>query len=114
MLLATAIFIQAVFAGAMLSGVDWARTAHASSAGVLIVAAIAASLIGIATLRRMPHGLKLGLTLALLAAVILLQTGLGRMSTHGANLMWIHVPLGVALVGFAAQAVAAARNLGGE
>lgn len=47
-----------------------------------------------------------------LAAVILLQTALGRFSAAGANLLWLHVPLGVALVGFAAQAANAARRLG--
>jgi hypothetical protein len=113
-LLAAAIFIQAAFAGAMLSGVDWARAAHASGAVVLIVAALAAGFVCIATLRRIPLGLKLGLTLLSLAAAIFLQTALGKMSTQGANLMWLHVPLGVALVGFAAQAAAAARRLGGE
>ena len=113
-LLAAAVFIQAVFAGAMLSGVNWARTAHASTAIVVIVSAAAAGLIALVTLRRIPHGLKLGITLLSLAAALFLQTALGRMSMQGANLMWGHVPLGVALVGFAAQAAAAARRLGGD
>jgi hypothetical protein len=113
-LLAAAIFIQAVFAGAMLSGVDWARAAHASGAVVLTIAVLAAGLVCIATLRRIPLGLRLGLTLLSLAAAIFLQTAVGKMSMQGANLMWVHVPLGVALIGFAAQAAAAARRLGGE
>lgn len=111
-LLAAAIFIQAAFAGAMLSGVDWARAAHAASATALIASAAAVGLIAILTLRRTPHGLKLGFTLLALAAALFLQTALGRMmSTQGANLMWAHIPLGVALVGLAVQAAAAARRL---
>ena len=63
-------------------------------------------------LRRIPQGLKLGLTLLSLAALLLLQTALGRSAAHGAKLLWLHVPLGVALVGLAGQALAAARRLG--
>lgn len=113
-LIAAAIFIEAVFAGAMLSGIDWARAAHAANAVILIATTATAGLVAIIALRRIPHGTKLGLTLLSLAAAVLLQTALGRMSAHGANLMWVHVPLGVALVGFATQAAAAARRLGGE
>jgi hypothetical protein len=36
----------------------------------------------------------------------------GTLSAKGANLLWVHVPLGVALVGFAAQAAAGVRRLG--
>jgi hypothetical protein len=113
-LLAAAVFIETVFAGAMLSGVDWARAAHASNAIVLAASATAAGLVSIITLRRISHGLRLALILLALAAAVFLQIALGKMSANGANLMWAHVPLGVALVGFAVQAAAAARRLGGE
>jgi len=112
-LIVAAIFIEAVFAGAMLSGAGWARKAHAAGALALIVATLAAGFISTVTLRRIPHGLRLGLTLIALAAVVFVQTALGRAAAHGANLLWLHVPLGVALLGFAAQAVASARRLGG-
>ena len=113
-LLVAALFTQAVFAGLMLSGVDWGRAAHMANAGVLIASTLIAGLVSLATLRRIPHGAKLGLTLLSLAAVIFLQTAIGKLSAHGANLMWVHIPLGVALVGFAMQAMASARRLGAD
>lgn len=114
MLLAAAIFIQAVFAGAMLSGIDWARAAHSANAIVLIASTVAAGLIAAVSLRRVPQGLNLALTLLALAVVVFVQTGIGKAAAGGANLMWAHVPLGVALLGFAGRAVAIARNLGTE
>jgi hypothetical protein len=36
----------------------------------------------------------------------------GIMSANGERLLWLHVPLGVALVGFAAETVSATRQLG--
>jgi hypothetical protein len=113
-LLVVAIFIEAAFAGAMLSDVDWARAAHEVNAIILIASTTAAGLAAVVTLRHIPHGLKFGLTLLSLAAVLLLQAALGKTSAHGANLLWVHVPLGAALVGFAAQAAAGARRLGGD
>jgi hypothetical protein len=113
-LLVIAAFTEAVFAGAMLSGVGWARTAHTVNAAVLIASTLAAAVVSIVTLRRIPHGLKFGLTLLSLTAAVFLQAALGVLSAKGANLLWLHVPLGVALVGFAAQAAAGARRLGGE
>lgn len=111
-LLMIAIFLQAVFAGAMLSGFDWARQAHAADALVVAAAAFLASLVAIVTLRRVQNGLKLGLTLLALAAAIFVQFALGRMAAKGANVLWLHVPLGVALVALAGQAAAGARKLG--
>lgn len=113
-LLVAAIFIEATFAGAMLSGVGWARMAHTVNAALLIALAIPASLVSVITLRRVVHGPKLGLTLLSLAAGIFIQAAIGALSVKGANFLWIHIPLGVALFGFAAQAAADARRLGGE
>ncbi len=112
-LLVAAIFAQAVFAGLMLSGVEWARTAHSVGAVVLIASTLGAGLAAVIMLRRVAHGLKFGFMLLLLAVVISLQTAIGKSSVEGANLMWLHIPLGVALVGFATQALAGARKLGG-
>jgi len=111
-LLAAAIFAQAVFAGFMLSGEEWARAAHSVGAVALIGSTLAAGLAAIVTLRRVAHGLKFGFALLLLAVTLSLQTAIGKSLAGGANLMWLHVPLGVALVGFATQAVAVARKLG--
>jgi hypothetical protein len=110
-LLAAAFFMQAVFAGAMLSGAGWARKAHAASAMVLIVSTLTAGLVSVVSLRRIAHGLRLGLTLLSLAATAFVQGAVGALSAKGDNLMWIHVPLGVALVGLAGLAMAAARRL---
>ena len=112
--LVIAIFAQAVFAGAMLSGFEWARMAHATNALFTLAATFAASLVSLITLRRTQNGLKLGLLLLALAAVLFVQFALGRMAAKGANLMWLHIPLGVALVALAGQAAAGARKLGAE
>lgn len=110
-LLLLAVFLEAVFAGAMLSGASWARAAHAANAVLLVVSTVIAGLVAVVTLRRVPHGPRLALILWALAAVLALQAVLGAMSAKGANLLWLHIPLGAALVGFASQAVAAARKM---
>ena len=111
--LVAALFAQAAFAGAMLSGAAWARAAHMMGAAVLIAASVLAGVIALLALRRTSNGPRLGLTLLGLGVGLLLQTILGRLSAHGASLLWAHVPLGVALVGLAGQALATARKLGG-
>lgn len=114
LLIAVTVFVQAAFAGAILSGVDFAYAAHKVTAAVLAASTITAGLVAILTLRSVPNGLKLGLILLSLAAVIILQTVLGKLSANGTNLMWLHVPLGVALVGLAMQAAMGARKLGDD
>src|SRR5260221_8552897 len=87
-LLVTAGFGEAVFAGAMLSGADWARTAHRVTAAILIASTLTAGLVSVVTLRRIPHGLKLCLTLLALAALLLIQAAAGALSAKGGNLLW--------------------------
>src|ERR1700688_2571975 len=84
--LAFAVFTQAVFAGAMLSGFDWARAAHTANALILVGATVAAALISLVTLRRTRNGLKLGLLLLGLAAAVFVQVALGRLAANGAYL----------------------------
>lgn len=112
LLFAFGIFAQAVFAGLMLSGDAWARAAHMANAGALTGGAFIAGLAAIVTLRRVPRGLRTALTFAGLGVALALQTAVGKMSVAGGNLMWVHVPLGVALVGLAAHALGHARRLG--
>jgi hypothetical protein len=112
-LIALAVLTEAVFAGAMLSGVGWARSAHAVNAGVVVASAFIAGLICVLTLRAISSGFKLGLTLLSLAAAVFIQAALGALSAKGTNLLWIHIPLGVALFGFATRAVTGARRLPG-
>lgn len=107
------IFGQAGFAGAMLSGFDFAHGAHAMTAGVLTAATLVAGLVALVTLRKVQNGRKMSWILLALAAVIACQTVIGKLSADGVNLMWVHVPLGVALVGLAARAATDARKLGG-
>jgi hypothetical protein len=109
-----ALFAQAVFAGAMLSGFDWARPAHATTALVLTGSTLTAGLISVFTLRGKRNGLRLGVLLLALAAAVFVQFALGRMAAKGANVIWVHLPLGVLLIGLAWQAVAVARRLGDE
>jgi uncharacterized membrane protein YoaK (UPF0700 family) len=101
-LFAVAVFGEVIFAGAMLSGSGWARAAHAVNARILIAAMIAAGLVAIVSLRRIPQARKLGWTLLSLAGLVFVQAALGALSAKGANLMWIHIPLGVALFSVAA------------
>jgi len=108
------IVLQACFAGAMMSGADWALRAHSLTAAALVVATIIASLVSLAALRRLPHGLKFGLGLLSLAVMMVAQAVLGVLSAKGANLLWIHVPLGAALLGMAAWAITDVRNFGRE
>jgi hypothetical protein len=113
-LLAVAVFMEAIFAGAMLSGVDWARTAHSANAAILIASTICAGFVSVVTLRRAPHGLQLGLTLLSLGVVLFFQAAIGAFTAKGSNLLWVHVPLGVFLFGFAVLAVLGARRLRGN
>ena len=113
-LLAATYFVQAAIAGAMMSGVAWARQAHAMTAAILIASSLVASLIALISLRRAHHGPRLGLTLLLLAVAAFVQAAVGSLSAKGENLTWVHVPLGVALIALAGQAAASARKLGGD
>jgi hypothetical protein len=112
--LAVAVFAEAGFAGAMLSGINWALAAHQANAGVLMAASIAASLAAIITLRRVPQGRRLALSLSVLAVLLIVQAGVGALSAKGVNLLWVHVPLGAALLSFATQTMVRAYGLGRE
>jgi hypothetical protein len=80
--------MEAVFAGAMLSGVGWARMAHAVNAGIGVTSAFIAGLICVITLRGIANGFRLGLTLLSLAAVLFIQAAVGALSARGTNLLW--------------------------
>jgi hypothetical protein len=110
-LIAFAILMEAVFAGAMLSGVAWARAAHAADAAIVVASSLVAGLICVISLRRVSGGTRLGATLLALAAVVFIQAAVGALAEKGANLLWIHIPLGVALFGFATRVAITARRL---
>lgn len=113
-LIAGLVLLEAVFAGAMFSGVDWALTAHKASAVGLMLSTLIAGLTAVIALRRTQNGPRLGLTLLAMAAALFFQAAIGFQTAKGVNLLWLHVPLGVALFNFAVQAVAGARRLPGS
>jgi hypothetical protein len=98
-LLVVAVFTQSVFAGFLLSGEGWGRTAHGFTALALVAVALIAGVVAASTLRGVSSGGKLAILLFGLAVVLAIQTIVGRISAEGTNLLWLHVPLGVALVG---------------
>jgi hypothetical protein len=111
-LLAAALFAQAIFAGEMLSGEAWARAAHMATAVAVLAGSGLATLTAFLALQRAPNGMRMGFILLALTAGVFVQFALGRMTAKGANLLWAHLPLGVALVGLAIQAVRSAAGLG--
>jgi hypothetical protein len=111
-LLMILIFLQSVFAGLLLSGEGWGRTAHRLTAYGLVAATLLAGVAAAATLGRAPAGPRLATMLIALGLALAAQMVVGIMSANGERLLWLHVPLGVALVGFAAETVSATRQLG--
>jgi hypothetical protein len=109
--IAVAAFAEAVFAGAMMSGAPWGRAAHRLTALALPVVTAIAGFAAFARLRRAAGGSRFALTLLALAVLLVIQMAAGAASAHGARLLWLHIPLGVALVGVAFQSVAQARRL---
>src|SRR5262245_13892485 len=71
--LTVAVFAEAAFAGAMLSGIGWGLTLHKATAGALIASTLLASLVAVVTLRRVPNGMRLASTFAALAVTLCLQ-----------------------------------------
>ncbi|HEY8547912.1 MAG TPA: hypothetical protein VIL36_22795 [Acidimicrobiales bacterium] len=109
--LTAAIFLQAVTAGRLLSGDDWARDAHHAGAGLTFLAALVGAVVAGVRLRGVDAGRRLALLLAVLGVALLVQFGLGSASADGRDTLWIHVPLGVAIVGLAGQVASHARRL---
>lgn len=106
-----AIFLQAVTAGRILSGDDWARTAHRATAWVVFLVVLVAGLAALAVLRERTGGQRLGVVLVALAVCLFVQSGLGEAAAGGEDTLWLHIPFGVAIVLFAAQASLLARRL---
>jgi len=106
-----AIFLQSVTAGRILSGDDWARTAHRTTAGLSFLVILAAGLAALAVLRERTGGRRLALVLVALAVCLFVQHGLGTAAADGEDTLWLHIPFGIAIVAFAAQANMLARRL---
>lgn len=112
LLIAGGVLLEAVFAGAMLSGTLWARPAHFIVAFLLTLAALAAGAVAALTLRHVPQGPRLARSLLAIGGICIAQAILGVASAKGAPLLWAHVPLGAALLALAAVAALRARQLG--
>jgi hypothetical protein len=106
------VFMQSVFAGLLLSGEGWGRTAHSITAVLLIAGTLLASVVAAITVRRVSKtGGKLALLLFGLTVVLVIQTIVGQLSADSRNLLWLHVPLGVTLVVLTVQPARVARQL---
>lgn len=110
-LLMWGVFLQSVTAGRILRGDDWAGSTHRSAAGLLFVATVVAAIVALATLRQHPLGRRMATILCGLAVALIVQHRLGAMAADGEDVLWLHVPVGVALVGFALQPNVLARRL---
>jgi heme A synthase len=106
-----AIFLQSVTAGRIISGDDWARTAHRTAAWLLFLVILAAGLAALAVLRERTGGRRMAVVLVALAVCLFVQTMLGIEATDGEDTLWLHVPFGVAIFAFAAHANMLARRL---
>jgi hypothetical protein len=103
-LLVVAVFSQSIFAGVLLSGESWGRTAHGFTALALVAVTLMAGIAAALTVRRVGRdGRTLTILLLALGVILFAQMVIGRLSAEGENLLWLHVPLGVALVGFTVQ-----------
>jgi heme A synthase len=94
-----AIFSQAITAGLLLRGDGWAQTFHRTAAGVLVAATFVAGVVALATLRDERRGRRMGILLVVLAIGLVVQYALGAAAVDGKDVLWIHVPLGVGLIG---------------
>ena len=97
-ILTSAVFLQAITAGRILSGDEWARNAHRAVAGLVVAAAAVGGAVALVRLRDRAGGRRFGLMLMALAVGLLVQYALGTAAADGDDTLWIHVPLGVALV----------------
>jgi hypothetical protein len=107
------VFLQAVTAGRILTGDDWARDVHRIVAGLLFLAAVGGGVVALVRLRDRARGRRFGLLLVAIGVGLFVQHGLGTAAADGQDTLLIHVPLGVALLGLLAQASHLARRVGG-
>jgi hypothetical protein len=108
-----AVILQAVTAGRILTGDDWALDVHRTAADLLLLVAVGGGVVALVRLRDRAHGRRFGLMLVAIGVGLFVQHGLGTAAADGEDTLWIHVPLGAALVGLLAQASQFARRVGG-
>jgi hypothetical protein len=109
-----AVLLQAVTAGRIMAGDAWARDVHRTAAGLLFVVALGGGVVALVRLGDRARGRRFGLMLVAIGVGLLVQYRLGTAAADGEDTLWIHVPLGVALVVLLAQASQLARRVGGH
>jgi hypothetical protein len=107
-----AVFLQAVTAGRIFAGDDWARDAHRTVAGLLVLVAVGGGAVALVRLRGRAGGRRFGLALVAIGVGLMVQHNLGTAAAEGEDTLWLHVPLGVALVGLLARVGHVARSIG--
>jgi hypothetical protein len=106
-----AVLAQPFFAGLMVRGHDWAETAHEQTGFGLVAATVVATAVATATLRRRAQGRAVIAPLLAFAVLLVVQTALCESAADGRDVLWLHFPLGVALVGAAMRLPGATRAL---
>lgn len=110
-LVAIAVFAQAALAGQFLSGQQWARPLHRSLAVGLVITTVGMGLVALWRLHRLESGVRFAVALLGLGLGLLVQMTVGLLSADGHRLLWLHIPLGVALLGYSVDMVQRARRL---
>lgn len=111
-LLLLAVYAQSIFAGVFLSGKIWGRDAHEMNAGILVMVSFVAGAVALFTLREVSGGRRFAVSMLGFAVGLTIQYMIGQEVADGERLLWIHIPFGVALIGFSAEMATVARRLG--
>ncbi|MGH2547877.1 MAG: hypothetical protein ACRDHN_00685 [Thermomicrobiales bacterium] len=107
-----AVYAQSIFAGVFLSGKVWGRDAHETNAGILVMVSFIAGALALFTLRDVSGGRRYAISMLALAVGITIQYAIGEQVADGERLLWLHIPFGVALIGWSAEMATVARRLG--
>jgi len=111
-LLLIAVYAQSIFAGIFLSGKIWGRDAHEMNAGILVTVSFVAGALALFSLRNVAGGRRYAVAMLAFAVAITIQYGIGEQVADGERLLWLHIPFGVALIGWSAEMATVARRLG--
>ena len=112
-ILTLVVFFQAVTAGRILAGDEWARDVHHTVASLLILATVGGGIVALVRVRGRTGGRRFGLMLVAIGVMLFVHHRLGTAATDGDNTLWIHVPLGVALLGLVVETMHLACRVGG-
>jgi hypothetical protein len=111
-LLLLATYAQSIFAGVFLSGKIWGRDAHEMNAGILVTMSFFAGGLAFFALKDVSGGRRYAMTMLAFAVAITVQYAIGEAVADGERLLWLHIPFGVALIGWSAEMATVARRLG--